>query len=200
MAIMRCPECGKEISDSAPQCPGCGYARQPPPLRPPGPVVVTVPPMTDHLKTHWAIGCAIGAAVAMGMVAVLGILAAIAIPAFAGARTKAQAAVCLARMSELEMAKESLAKTNHWENGHVIGENPEAIWSQLAPFVVGTNMPYCRMAPGRHYIYGPVGTRVKCPVAGQYPRHSLTLSVESRSRRQASKTGAPSHVQPDNVE
>lgn len=26
MALVRCPECGKEISDSAKNCPGCGYA------------------------------------------------------------------------------------------------------------------------------------------------------------------------------
>lgn len=25
MALVRCPECGKEISDSAKSCPGCGY-------------------------------------------------------------------------------------------------------------------------------------------------------------------------------
>lgn len=26
MAIIRCPECGKEISSSAPVCPNCGYS------------------------------------------------------------------------------------------------------------------------------------------------------------------------------
>ncbi|MDE5803214.1 MAG: zinc-ribbon domain-containing protein [Lachnospiraceae bacterium] len=25
MALIKCPECGKEISDKASSCPGCGY-------------------------------------------------------------------------------------------------------------------------------------------------------------------------------
>ena len=25
MAIIKCPECGKEVSDRAAACPGCGY-------------------------------------------------------------------------------------------------------------------------------------------------------------------------------
>ena len=25
MALINCPECGRQVSDSAPQCPGCGY-------------------------------------------------------------------------------------------------------------------------------------------------------------------------------
>ena len=26
MALIKCPECGKEVSDTAPSCPNCGYA------------------------------------------------------------------------------------------------------------------------------------------------------------------------------
>ncbi|WP_417039619.1 zinc-ribbon domain-containing protein, partial [Clostridium porci] len=25
MSLIKCPECGKEISDKAEKCPGCGY-------------------------------------------------------------------------------------------------------------------------------------------------------------------------------
>ncbi|WP_194608622.1 zinc ribbon domain-containing protein [Clostridium vitabionis] len=25
MALIRCPECGREVSDQAEMCPGCGY-------------------------------------------------------------------------------------------------------------------------------------------------------------------------------
>ena len=28
MALIKCPECGKEISDQAPACPNCGYPMQ----------------------------------------------------------------------------------------------------------------------------------------------------------------------------
>ena len=30
MALIKCPECGKEISDQAPACPNCGYPMQSP--------------------------------------------------------------------------------------------------------------------------------------------------------------------------
>jgi hypothetical protein len=33
MALTQCPECKKEISDSAPVCPGCGYALNPTPVK-----------------------------------------------------------------------------------------------------------------------------------------------------------------------
>lgn len=29
MALIRCPECGREISDKAAACPGCGYPMTP---------------------------------------------------------------------------------------------------------------------------------------------------------------------------
>ena len=32
MAIIQCPECKKEISDSAPSCPSCGYVLNPAPV------------------------------------------------------------------------------------------------------------------------------------------------------------------------
>ena len=28
MALVRCPECGREVSSQAPACPGCGYPLQ----------------------------------------------------------------------------------------------------------------------------------------------------------------------------
>ncbi|WP_422843570.1 zinc ribbon domain-containing protein [Acidovorax sp. M2(2025)] len=28
MALVRCPECGREVSSHAPACPGCGYPLQ----------------------------------------------------------------------------------------------------------------------------------------------------------------------------
>lgn len=28
MALIKCPECGKEISDTAKSCPNCGYEKE----------------------------------------------------------------------------------------------------------------------------------------------------------------------------
>ncbi|MBP8151355.1 MAG: zinc ribbon domain-containing protein [Xylophilus sp.] len=40
MALVRCPECGREVSSHAPACPACGYplqAKNPAPGTPPAP-------------------------------------------------------------------------------------------------------------------------------------------------------------------
>lgn len=42
MALIHCPECGREVSSQAPACPACGYPLQrtaEPPARPPAPVL-----------------------------------------------------------------------------------------------------------------------------------------------------------------
>lgn len=38
MALIRCPECGREVSSRAPACPACGYPLQP----------NAAPPPADH--------------------------------------------------------------------------------------------------------------------------------------------------------
>ena len=49
MAIIKCPECGREVSDKATACPQCGAPVQAHPLSapaPPTPVAVAVPAPT----------------------------------------------------------------------------------------------------------------------------------------------------------
>lgn len=35
MALITCPDCGREVSDRAPACPSCGAPIAPPPVPPP---------------------------------------------------------------------------------------------------------------------------------------------------------------------
>lgn len=61
MALIKCPECGKEISDKAVSCPNCGnpIAQVPPPMTPlsapmqPAPVAPTPSTMgSGHRDAH----------------------------------------------------------------------------------------------------------------------------------------------------
>ncbi|MFO7870787.1 MAG: zinc-ribbon domain-containing protein [Kiritimatiellia bacterium] len=74
MAMIKCPECGRELSESAPVCPGCGYPVKPPP----------VPKKSKGVG--WAVGCAVAGVAVLVIVAIVGLLAAIAIPSFVKAR------------------------------------------------------------------------------------------------------------------
>jgi zinc ribbon protein len=62
MALISCPECGKEVSDQAPTCPNCGapIAR---PVPPPPPVhaaaPVAPPPPAKKKTSKFTLGCAV---------------------------------------------------------------------------------------------------------------------------------------------
>lgn len=78
---------------------------------------------------NWAIGCAIAAAVGLVLLAVVGILAAIAIPSFARARSHAQAAVCMNHLRMLEGAKEQYSLDHASSDGQSVTE------AQLAEYI-----------------------------------------------------------------
>ena len=74
MALMSCPECGKEVSDQAPTCPNCGapIARPVQQLQTPPPAV---PPQPAKKKTScFTLGCAVvlGAGLILLIVALIG--------------------------------------------------------------------------------------------------------------------------------
>ena len=55
MALINCPDCGKEVSDQAPACPGCGRPIASPPVQPP-PSAPAAP--SSKKKTSFAaLGC-----------------------------------------------------------------------------------------------------------------------------------------------
>ena len=105
MGLIPCPECGRRISELAPACPQCGH---------PNPVYL--PPEGARAAPRQGDGSGItilvlGALGFLGMVFVVGILAAIAIPRFASvagqaqtAGAEAEAATTLASLRDLQAA------------------------------------------------------------------------------------------------
>lgn len=99
----------------------------------------------------------------MIVVAIIGLLAAIAIPNFVKARETAQANACINNMRQIESAKEQWAL----EKGKTTGD--AIVDAEVAAYIKG-GMPTC--PGGGTYTYGVVGTDVTCSIdspAGKVP-------------------------------
>jgi Tfp pilus assembly protein PilE/DNA-directed RNA polymerase subunit RPC12/RpoP len=83
MALVSCPDCGAQVSDTAVVCPQCGF-----PIRP---VVLERPTRFTGARRSSANGLVVGlVAVGIVVLVVLGVLAALAIPRFAKATASAK--------------------------------------------------------------------------------------------------------------
>lgn len=95
----------------------------------------------------------------MIVVAIIGLLAAIAIPNFVKARTAAQKNACIANLKQLEGAKESWAL----ENKKTEGASTAGAESAINAFLRGGQAPAC---PGNGtYTYGAVGATPTCSLS-----------------------------------
>ena len=99
----------------------------------------------------------------MIVVAIIGLLAAIAIPNFVKARTKAQTEACIANLRQIEGAVQVWAV----DNGKADTDTP-TVGTVAAPGDLVPN--YIRSEPkcpaGGHYTVGTVATRPTCDQAG----------------------------------
>ncbi len=104
----------------------------------------------------------------MIVVAIIGLLAAIAIPNFMQAREKSQTNVCISNMKQIEGAAVQWAMENHKKTG-----DPLAWPDDLVPNYIKTK-PQCPSATS-DYLVGAVGTTpaVTCPNAATHPLHVL---------------------------
>jgi prepilin-type N-terminal cleavage/methylation domain-containing protein len=95
----------------------------------------------------------------MIVVAIIGLLLAIAIPNFRKSRELAAYNVCLENMTQIEAAKQIWGMENGKKNGDVVTEAD----------LVGT-VSYLRVAPecpaGGTYSYANIGTNTSCTIAG----------------------------------
>ena len=91
----------------------------------------------------------------MIVVAIIGLLAAIAIPNFVRARTTAQTNACINNLRQIDGAKDQSAIENGLSNGDPVDP---------APYIKG-GIPTCPVATGE-YTIGPVGTDPVCTIAG----------------------------------
>ncbi|RKY42994.1 MAG: prepilin-type cleavage/methylation domain-containing protein [Candidatus Makaraimicrobium thalassicum] len=93
----------------------------------------------------------------MIVVAIVGLLAAIAVPNFFGARQRAQTNLCIANLRHIEDAKSMWAV---WE-GKTSSDTPG--WGDLVPAYLQTT-PNCPQ--GGTYTIGSVDTKPVCSIAG----------------------------------
>ena len=94
----------------------------------------------------------------MIVVAIIGLLAAIAVPNFVQARTTSRTNACINNLRLIEAAKEQWAlATNAADNAATVAAN-------VTPYLKGGVMPTCPAAGA--YTTQPVGTNATCSVAG----------------------------------
>lgn len=100
----------------------------------------------------------------MIVVAIIGLLAAIAIPNFAKAREKAQRQACIMNLKAIDSAKEAWATENKKGSGEAA--DATAVNSLLSNTGAAPECP-----GGGQYTYGPIGTPPTCSLASK--GHSL---------------------------
>ncbi|MDA1044764.1 MAG: type II secretion system protein [Verrucomicrobia bacterium] len=95
----------------------------------------------------------------MIVVAIIGLLAAIAIPSFIKARQESQTKGCINNLRILDAAKEQAAMEQGWPNAQAIGAGSGEETNVLA-YVKGNTTPSCP-ANGT-YTFGAIGTDPSC--------------------------------------
>lgn len=104
----------------------------------------------------------------MIVVAIIGLLAAIAIPNFVKARNTAQANACINNMRQIDSAIQQWAL----ENGKKDSDTVQG--DDIKDYIKGKKVPEC--PAGGTYSIGPrvdASPSVTCPNAGSTPKHEL---------------------------
>jgi prepilin-type N-terminal cleavage/methylation domain-containing protein len=106
----------------------------------------------------------------MIVVAIIGLLAAIAIPNFAKARTTSQANACLNNLRQLDSVIQQWALENN--QGSTAAPN----LTELAEYLRGQSLPTCPIGELDYDFAATIGGDpvVTCPNAAQYPGHALS--------------------------
>jgi competence protein ComGC len=163
-----CTACGKHIEYEAAaagseiSCPHCGAATRlvaysaaaPPPVLHP-----TVAQPVANRAVPWIIVIVIAAVAVPIVLAVIGLLAAIAIPNFVKARQASQRAACIANLRQIDVAKKMWAT----QNNKAKGDQPSDSDLFGAEKYIRQN-PVC--PAGGTYSIGPVGTDPTCTIPG----------------------------------
>jgi len=92
----------------------------------------------------------------MIVVAIIGLLAAIAIPSFVKARNTSQQNACINNLRQIDSGKEQAALANAW------GETDTATTTVVDAYIKGETTPTC--PAGGTYTYNAVGTNPSCSV------------------------------------
>ena len=93
----------------------------------------------------------------MIVVAIIGLLAAIAIPSFVKARATSQQNACINNLRQIDSAKEQWALASKMTDGDTV------ITNEANDYIKGDKVPSC--PAGGTYTYGVVGTNPVCSLA-----------------------------------
>jgi prepilin-type N-terminal cleavage/methylation domain-containing protein len=93
----------------------------------------------------------------MIVIAIIGLLAAIAIPNFVKARTNAQKNACIKNLQQIDGAKEQ------WALEKKLSERTAAVVTEVDEYIKG-GAPTC--PAGGTYTYGALNTNPSCTIAG----------------------------------
>jgi prepilin-type N-terminal cleavage/methylation domain-containing protein len=106
----------------------------------------------------------------MIVVAIIGLLAAIAIPNFARARTTSQANACLNNLRQLDSVIQQWALENN------VGSTAPPDQAALGAYLRGQSLPTCPIRNLSYTFAATIGGSpvVTCPNAAQYPGHALS--------------------------
>lgn len=127
------------------KCPSCGAS-------------INVPEKKTGL--WWGIGCLLAVPAVFMVIAVVGLLAAIAFPSFMKARETSQLNCCVNNMRMLEAAKEQVAVERNYKPGDSVSE--QDISQFLKNGFTSLLCPKCG-----HYTINPVGQDPACSVHGK---------------------------------
>lgn len=94
----------------------------------------------------------------MIVVAIIGLLAAMAIPSFVNARNTAQQNTCVNNLRQIDASKEQAALAEKW------GETAAASTLTVNLYIKGYTTPTC--PAGGIYVYGSMNTAPTCNYAG----------------------------------
>lgn len=94
----------------------------------------------------------------MLVVAIIGLLAAIAIPAFFKARVSAQMQVCVSNLRQIHSAKEQWAMVSSRGNGAPVDDD------EVNSYIKGSGAPEC--PSNGAYLYHCIGTDPACDQSG----------------------------------
>jgi len=100
----------------------------------------------------------------MIVVAIIGLLAAIAIPSFMKARTTSQQNACINNLRQIDSGKEQAALELRWTNGQAIAGSESNVNNYIKGLAGTTNMPSC--PAGGTYAYNDIGSNPTCNVTG----------------------------------
>lgn len=102
----------------------------------------------------------------MIVVAIIGLLAAIAIPNFVKARAKAQTEACIANLKQIEGAIQV------WAVDKGKSDTDAVAMTDLVPDYIRSE-PFCPASNKTAYVLATVADRPKCPVVAANPDHVL---------------------------